>query len=97
MLDETQYPAWYDGPRSTRTEEQVMAEMEARFACSQEVRRHATTPLAPPPADPPRERRKSKTIGRVNGAKPSPGFVVDGMAARAHKLREIKRRKHKAA
>lgn len=93
MIDEIRYPAWYDGPRSKRTEEQVMAELEARFACSTEIRRHATTPLAPPPADPEREQRRSKTIGRMNGAKPSPGFVLNGMEIRNENLRRERRKR----
>jgi len=65
----TTFPAWYDGPVSARTEEEVMVDWLNRFSgASHPVRNFATTPLAPPPTGT-GDIRPSKTIGRVKAGR----------------------------
>jgi hypothetical protein len=90
-------PIRYPGhePDEQRTQDQIMAEMDARFGCSQVVRTKASTPLAPPPADPPDPKRASKSSVKTEAPtkRATGGFVLNGIEQRSLRLQDKKRRK----
>lgn len=67
-------PPWYDREPSARTEEEVLADLDRRFAqgSSTDYRKYHTTPLAPPPTGTDDD-KPSRSIGRFsNPNKPMP-------------------------